>query len=44
MLSNKIFTVFDEDKLHLRQPLITLNFDLYWFGLETKDHNSLEFE
>jgi hypothetical protein len=44
MLVDKVFYVFDEDKLHLRQPLLTLNFDLNCFYIEESDKKSLEFK
>lgn len=43
MLHDKLFILFDEDKLHMRKPALILNFDLQWFVAEVPDRNSLNF-
>lgn len=44
MLIDKVLFVYDEDKLHMRKPLMMLNFDLHWFMLETPDIKNLNIE
>lgn len=44
MLTDKVLFVYDEDKLHMRKPLMMLNFDLHWFMLETPDIKNLNIE
>lgn len=43
MLFDKIMMVFDEDKFHLRKPLLVLNFDLHGFYVDSGEKKSLEF-
>lgn len=43
MLQDKMFLLFDEDKLHMRKPSLFLNFDLQWFVVDVPDRNSLAF-
>lgn len=44
MLIEKVLYVYDEDKLHMRKPAFTLNFDLHGFILEAADNKTLEFK
>lgn len=41
MLIDKVLFVYDEDKLHMRKPLMMLNFDLHWFALDPPDLKNL---
>ena len=44
MLIDKMFYVYDEDKLHLRKPKLVLNFEQQWFCLDVQDKNTLDLQ